>query len=138
MKILLYATNDGLILDLVDRIAERQIGCDVTICSAFEGMNKFLRGMHSFSAVVLVVENKEELLELLTIQKMFVNTKIILVLPNSSETLVGPALKLYPRYITEKGQGFKALTDVLMKIGSSSSRSVASYQPDHQRHSTGM
>ena len=80
--------------------------------------------MYSFSAVVLMVANKEELLELLTIQKMFEDTKIIFVLPDSSETLIQSALKLYPRYITYIGQSFTALTEVLMKMRSSSTESA--------------
>jgi hypothetical protein len=120
MKILLYATNEDVILNFINRIAERENEFDIIACKTIDKLQDHLQNVYSFIAVVLQVANKEELLELLTIQEIFKNTKIVLVLPDSSKTLIKQALKLYPRYMTHGENGFEEIVSVLRKICSTS------------------
>ena len=65
-----------------------------------------------------MVANKEELLQLLTVQKKLENSKIIIVLPSNSMVLTEYALRLYPRYIIDVDQGFSTIIHMVMKFHS--------------------
>lgn len=116
MKVLLYATSKEVIRNLSNFLSERENGFAVITCQTFDKLHEHLQYIYSFTAVILRVANKEELLELLTIQEILKNSKNVLQLPDSSKTLLQQALKLFPRYITETERDFEEISVVLRKL----------------------
>lgn len=119
MKILFYSTDYIQAEQLISIVGNNVENVDITVCRTFDHLDHTLRTVYTFSAVVLMVANKEELLELLTIRKMLVNNKIILILPEDSDYFIKKACKLHPRFLSELGQNFLEIADVLNKIACS-------------------
>lgn len=125
MKLLFYSTDYKQAERLRTIIENKIDNVNMNICRNFDHLDHTLRTVYFFSAVVLMVTNKEELLELLTIQKMLERMKIILILPDDSDYFIKTACKLYPRFLTESGQNLMEIADVLNKIAGTMETGVA-------------
>ena len=125
MKILLYATNEPAIQNIISATTNSIHSCEVLTCMSFLELQANLQDIYSYPVVVLCVANKEELLELLTVQKILKNSKVVLVLPHSSDELIKQSLNLYPRFITYADQSFKNISVVLNNICTKSSSAFA-------------
>ncbi len=120
MKILLYSTDFRQAEQFEKNITSTFENSDIVQCVTIKQVDSTLRAMFSFSAIILMVSCKEELLELLTIQRVLDKSRIIIILPDNSGDLIQFALKLYPRYLTDAGESTIAITEVLKKIYSTS------------------
>lgn len=125
MRILLYSTDYIQTEHLRSVIVNNVQDAEVMVCRTFDHLENTLRTVYSFSVVVLMVADKEELLELLTIQKMLEKAKIILTLPEESDYIIKLACKLYPRFLSRSGQDFMEIADVLNKMVCSINSSAA-------------
>lgn len=130
MRILLYSSKTEPAEKLVTSIPQEKNDIDVTVCNNFEELDQTLRNIYSFSALVLFVANKEELLELITLKRILIESTLILVLHETSKELVRFALKLYPRYMTETGESPQVIPDVLLKILSAKKEHRKAYYVD--------
>ncbi len=68
------------------------------------------------AVAVLVAASPQNLLDLLSIQNILTDTRIILILPDSRNETVSLGFKLFPRFISYAGGSFEDVSAVLSKM----------------------
>jgi hypothetical protein len=90
----------------------------------FESLDDFGERLHCLiepnSIAVLLAGNREELLRMQMLRKLLPEIYVILVLPDRSESTLGLAHLLMPRFLTQKDDPFTDLQEVLSKMVQSS------------------
>ena len=66
--------------------------------------------------IVLFLSDREDMLDVLNIQHLFRNTRVILVVPDLDEKTIAMAHRLRPRYLTYVNGNFPALRTVVEKM----------------------
>jgi len=118
MNIFLYtgkASEDGRRLqqDLVNCFPEEEL-------RVFQNIEKFARTLHTpgekTDVVVLLISCQKELNEFLSMKKVLLSTRIILVLPDRDMETIAKAHSLFPRFISYSDNDFSVIGAVLDKI----------------------
>ena len=86
----------------------------------FESLGDLRERLHRIiepgSIAVLFVINREELLRMLMLRELLPEIFVILILPDRSESTIGLAHLLLPRFLTQKEDPFADLKEVLIKM----------------------
>ena len=72
--------------------------------------------------LVLLIANQMELQDFLSMKKVLLSTKIILVLPDRDRETIASAHKLFPRFISYCENDFSEVVAVLEKISETSAK----------------
>ena len=108
MKLLLFAALDDdqtRLENCVQGLAQN-IGYDVI--GSFDTLNKQLcRYRNSYALAVVLIAGREELDEILSIDKLFNGLKTIVIVPDRKPETISAALKLHPRYISYRDGDFR-------------------------------
>jgi len=78
--------------------------------------HRLFRPISNFKIAVILASDRDELLGLLSIQDLFRNLRIILILPDREKDTVSKGLRLYPRFFTYADSNFKDVAAVLEKM----------------------
>lgn len=82
-----------------------------------ESLNRRLRlPVNNLNIAVLLASNKEDLLDLLALRKLFWNFRIILIVPDRKPETVAMGHILRPRFLSYADGNFKDFEEVLKKM----------------------
>ncbi len=115
---LLYYTPEGYgpgkrLMEALDAVAPRE---RFSICHGVDDLSRLLREPGAKPDVaVFFPSSRKELTAMLRIRELFVDIRIILVLPGESEDMVSEALTLHPRYLDNSDRGFNYVAAVFRK-----------------------
>ena len=118
VNILLFCTEQKGTGDSIQRIIESMVSeGEIEIFMTLEGLNKRLRQPgRNVSVMVLEASDRKELCDLISIQDLFYDIPIILILPDSSRDTVALGHKLYPRFISYADSEFSDVSLVIRKM----------------------
>jgi hypothetical protein len=68
------------------------------------------------SIVVLLISDEEDLKNMLSIQSLLINMRIVLILPDRNDGTIEAGHELHPRYLSFKDNGLKDLKAVLSRM----------------------
>lgn len=118
MNILLYSNDktgvgkkiQGVIKSMVPKI-------ELEIYRTLDGLSDKLRQpRNTFFILVLLVVQREDFWDLMSIRDLLYDIPIILILPDSEKDTVLTAHKFYPRYVTDVSSDFSDVALVVKKM----------------------
>ena len=118
MKILLYMKRNSAPADrLQTGIAMTASQDSIEIVRTIEDLPRSFMQLENKPAIsIIMVTNKNELLEIISMQHLLNDTKIILILPCKGEDLFTMGCMLYPRFVSYTDSDFKDVSDVVEKM----------------------
>jgi len=122
MQLFFYANSDNGHKDRLESAIHGVV--PAASVEFFESLDDFRERLHLLiepnSIAVLLAGNREELLRMQMLRKLLPEISVILVLPDRSESTIGLAHILLPRFLTQKDDPFTDLQEVLHKMVRSS------------------
>ena len=118
MSVILYLPQKEKKEDDLLRIIQKAIpGQVIEICSSIGELSERLhQPMPDVSAAVLYAVNRAELMEIIYLNDLLNDLKVVLVLPDSDPEVLEKAYILCPRFIAVAESDFKHLGSVLKKM----------------------
>ena len=118
MKILLYMKRNSAPADrLQTGIAMAVPNDNIEIVQTIEDLPRsFMQPENKPAISIIMVTNKNELLEIISMQHLLNDTKTILILPDDRKDIFTLGCKLYPRFVSYTGSDFKDVLAVLAKM----------------------
>ena len=118
MNVLFYATmKDGLWERLRKRIEAVVPAENMEIYRTLEGLSKRLhQPLYDLSIAVLLAATREELQEILSIQDLITDIRVIAIIPDREKETVAKGHLLRPRYLTYSDGDFADVAAVLGKM----------------------
>lgn len=119
MSVLLFLTesNNGVFEPLRAVVEDSVPDGILQISDSFTDLPDRLRAVRNGARIaVLVARNREELEELISLDYLFDDILIILVLPDLQKDTLSRAYKLYPRFITDMNGDLNTISAVLRKM----------------------
>ncbi len=121
MSVLLYfsESNNGALEPLRAAVEDSVPKGILQISDCLTDLPEHLRAVrHGARIAILVAQNGEELEELISVDYLFDDILIILVLPDRQKDTLARAYKLYPRFIADVNTDYdlKAVTAILEKM----------------------
>jgi hypothetical protein len=118
MNLLFYATGEkGTGKRLWDLHQELSSVYKGAFCRTIDTLSlKLRKSMSDLTIAVLLAENQEELLDILSIRDLLNGVRIILILPDRKEDTIRKGHSLYPRFLNYVDGDFKNVVDVLAKM----------------------
>jgi hypothetical protein len=118
MKVLLFsALKNGLagrVLSILNRMAS------LDQIEIYRDVNNLMRRLSlnpsDVSILLLVIQNKQGLSDLLQVRNHIIGHRVIMVLPDQESETLSKAHLLYPRYLTYMDSDFEDLNAVLDKM----------------------
>ncbi len=88
-----------------------------SICHGVDDLSRLLRRpIVRPDVAVFFPSTREELAAMIAMRKLFMDLRIILVLPDDSKDMVSEALTLHPRFLSDPDLGFYDVAAVLKKM----------------------
>jgi ActR/RegA family two-component response regulator len=117
-KLIVYSRDKNKFgTELEKMIEELGSKANVEICSAISDLTARLRVPLSESAIaVLHIADKKDLKSMLSIQSLFHNMRIILILPDRNDVTIEAGHSLHPRYLSFKDNSLKDIKAVLTRM----------------------
>lgn len=120
MNILLFADNKNEMgqkfISSIDSIVDRQ---KIEICETILSLAKRFRlPTYCLDAVVLIIEDENQFVQILTLKELLSEARLLLILPEDNERIVTEALTLFPSFISFLDQDWFGVREVLEKINS--------------------
>lgn len=119
MSVLLFLTesNNG-VFEPLRAVVENSVPDGILqISDSFTDLPDRLRAVRNGARIaVLVARNREELEELISLDYLFDDILIILVLPDLQKDTLSRAYKLYPRFITDMNGDLNTISAVIRKM----------------------
>jgi hypothetical protein len=118
MKIFLYSPAGDPSGDrLSDLIKTSFPEAGMEICRTIRDLSQSLRQPAEDSGVaVLLVSDREDLMNMISLRHLFQNIRIILLLPNKEPETVAMAHQLRPRFLTGRNSDLAEVAAVLKKM----------------------
>ncbi|MCE5210840.1 MAG: hypothetical protein LLG40_04750 [Deltaproteobacteria bacterium] len=118
MSVILYLPQKEKKEDDLLRIIQKAIPVqNIEICSSICELSERLRQpMMNVSAAVLYAASRAELMEIIYLNDLLNDLKVVLVLPDSDPEVLEKAYILCPRFIAVAESDFKHLGSVLKKM----------------------
>lgn len=119
MSVLLFLTesNNGVFEPLRAVVEDSVPDGILQISDSFTDLPDRLRAVRNGARIaVLVARNREELEELISLDYLFDDILIILVLPDLQKDTLSRAYKLYPRFITDMNGDLNTISAVIRKM----------------------
>ncbi len=118
MKILLYMKRNSTPANRLQTGIVMTVPQDsIEIVRTVEDLTRsFMQPENKPAIAIIMVNDRHELLEVLTAQPWLNDTKIILILPDNGEDLFPLGCKLYPRFISYASRDFKDVSAVVEKM----------------------
>jgi hypothetical protein len=117
MNLLFYAGSNGVAEQLQRMIKTLVLKEQLETYRSFEDLYKRLhQPKNDFQIAVLTASSDEELEEILTIQELLSDIRIILVLPDRTPDTISKAHRLAPRFLTYLDSDFREVKAVLNKM----------------------
>ena len=119
MTLFLYAPETTGPWEDIEKVLAATVLPDGTF-EVFRTINDLSRKLrqpkNDLMIVVLFLSDREDMLDVLNIQHLFRNTRVILVVPDLDEKTIALAHRLRPRYLTYVDGNFPALGTVIDKM----------------------
>ncbi len=88
-----------------------------SVCHGVDDLSRLLRRpIVRPDVAVFFPSAREELTAMVAMRELFMNLRIILVLPDDSRDMVSEAFALYPRFLDDSDRGFDDVAAVLKKM----------------------
>ena len=118
MKILLYMKRNSATGNrLQTGIAMIAPHDSLEIVRTIEDFFRSYRQLENKPAItIIMVTNKHELLEIISVRHMLDDTRIILILPEDGKNLFTLGCKLYPRFVSYVSSDFRDVLAVVEKM----------------------
>ena len=118
MKILLYMKRNSATGNrLQSGIAMTAPHDRIEIVRTIEDLPRSFRLTENKPAIaIIMVTDRQELLEIISMQHLLNDTKIILILPDDRKDIFTLGCKLYPRFVSYTGSDFKDVLAVVEKM----------------------
>jgi hypothetical protein len=102
---------------LEPKLHERLPGVGLEIFSLFETLQQRLSSIRGNSVIaILTVDNHSQLERFRVLQKLYVDMRIVLILPDHEPETIHLGHQLYPRYVSYKDGNFDDLVAVVVKM----------------------
>ncbi len=118
MSILFFNSETNSVGKKLQRVIEPAVpGENIEVFKTIENLLQgLIRPNNNRNIVVLFAANRQELLEILSFQNFFDDTRIILILPDDARDTFSLGAKLYPRFISHADSDFEHVAAVLRKM----------------------
>lgn len=119
MSVLLFLTeSNNSVFEPLRAVVENSVPDGILqISDSFTDLPDRLRAVRNGARIaVLVARNREELEELISLDYLFDDILIILVLPDLQKDILSRAYKLYPRFITDMNGDLNTISAVIRKM----------------------
>ena len=118
MKILLYMKRNRAPANRLQTGIEMiALQNSIEIVRTIEDLPRsFMQPENKPAITIIMVTNKNELLEIISMQHLLNDTKIILILPDDRKDIFTLGCKLYPRFVSYTGSDFKDVSAVVEKM----------------------
>jgi len=117
MCVLLYKNRNAPVGENFLDMIESRIPKRFEIFHTVRGFLDRLRHRKHYNLIaILLVSDKRELDEFISIREWLLDLRVILILPPDDENMVKKGSLLYPRYTTYADSDFEHIADVLKKM----------------------
>ena len=118
MKILLYMKKNGHSANRLQTGMAITVPDDsIEIVRTVEDLSRsFMQPENKPAIAIIMVTDRHELLEVLTVYQFLSDARIILILPDNGEDLFALGCKLYPRFVSYASRDFKDVLAVVEKM----------------------
>lgn len=102
---------------LEPKLHERLPGVGLEIFSLFETLQQRLSSIRGNSVIaILTVDDHSQLEQFRELQRLYVDMRIVLILPDHESETIHLGHQLYPRYVSYKDGNFDDLVAVVVKM----------------------
>ncbi|MFA7382771.1 MAG: hypothetical protein WC001_04920 [Desulfurivibrionaceae bacterium] len=117
MQVIVYGSEEISVLSLVEAIHSLAPAAKVETCAGFSRCEAMLveAGTGEVVMVVLVVD-REELARMFSLRERFMETPLVLVLPDDSGETVRMGHRLRPRFVGFFSRGFSDVAAVVARL----------------------
>jgi hypothetical protein len=118
MKTILYADDLTALGEKLKSIIQTQVsGTQLENCNSIAHISQILRQpLNNVSVLVLLLSSKDELIQFNSMNILFDNLRIILVLPDNKKEMLSLGLKLKPSFISDVDCDLQDVVSVLRQI----------------------
>ena len=116
MEILVFSNRDNRQKDLLLKEISQIPNLKYRMNFDFDTLFETITFKASDVVIVFLISFEDELDFLISTKRRFFNSRFILILPDTDETIVSKGLSLHPRYLAQKDQGFRDVAAVLDKM----------------------
>jgi hypothetical protein len=114
-EVLLYARETDAAGERLQHLIETRIpGKKIRLCRSIKAISHCLNGFGVNNAIVILIPSREEDFEkILDSYDLLADIRIILILPDAREETIAKGHRIYPRFISYRGDDFEEVVTVL-------------------------
>jgi hypothetical protein len=118
MDMIFYSSTGGKTEEKLQRVVESLLpGWQGTVSRTMNDLSeRLLKPKNALAIALLVITNKEDLMELLSMSHLFRNTRIIIVAPDRNKDTIALAHQMRPRLLTYTDSDFAEVFGVLNNL----------------------
>ena len=134
MKILLYMKRNSASANRLQTGIAMTVPPDsIEIVRTIEDFFRSYRQLGNKPAItIIMVTNKHELLEIISVRHLLNDTRIILILPEDGKDIFTLGCRLYPRFVSYVSSDFKDVLAVVEKMMKKLSATATKTEKTHQ------
>ncbi len=118
MKTIIYTDSlNDFGQKLINITREKIKATEAQVCNSVRELSNFLcRPLNKISVVILLINSDDELIQFISMNKLFDNIKVILILPDRNPQTLALALKFKTSFISYLDNDLQDVISVLEKI----------------------